>query len=398
MICIAGKNEIAIYGIELLLSRGISKDNIVGMINSSDKGINDWQPSFKNYCEIQKIQIVTQKEIYGLSDLILISLEYDKILDTRKYNSSRLYNIHFSLLPKYKGMYTSIFPILNGEKYSGVTLHKIDLGIDTGEIIDQLKFEIPSQSNGLDLYFNYLKYSKVLLEKNIDNLVYSIPKSSQQSFFDSSYNSKNSIDFKSLNIDFKKTCFQLCNFVNAFTFRPYQLLNFENQQICRAIPTSEKSTDSPGIIIEEDTNSFRIATIDYNVILLKDKIVEILNASEKNNLEVLRELNNLGYKLNEKNELGWDSLIVSCFNNSFDCVKFILNNRLVDVNSVNINGTTAAMYAMTNASKSNDLRILKLLIEHEANLHKRDFSGHNIFYYANKYANNKVIDFLSQYE
>ena len=35
-----------------------------------------------------------------------------------------------------------VIPIFNGEKYSGVTIHKIDNGIDTGEIIYQLKFKI----------------------------------------------------------------------------------------------------------------------------------------------------------------------------------------------------------------------------------------------------------------
>ena len=39
-------------------------------------------------------------------------------------------------------MYTSIWPIINGENYCGVTLHEIDSGIDTGDIIDQIKVKI----------------------------------------------------------------------------------------------------------------------------------------------------------------------------------------------------------------------------------------------------------------
>ena len=41
-------------------------------------------------------------------------------------------------------MYTSCLPILFNEKESGVTLHKIDRGIDTGDIIDQITFPILS--------------------------------------------------------------------------------------------------------------------------------------------------------------------------------------------------------------------------------------------------------------
>ena len=58
-----------------------------------------------------------------------------EIIKTKNFKSNKLFNLHFSLLPSYKGMHTSAFPILNGEKYSGVTIHKIDNGIDTGDII-----------------------------------------------------------------------------------------------------------------------------------------------------------------------------------------------------------------------------------------------------------------------
>lgn len=72
-------------------------------------------------------------------DLIFISLEFDKIVNPDLFKDARLYNIHFSLLPSYKGMYTSAIPILNGEEMVGVTFHEIDKGIDTGNIIAQKK-------------------------------------------------------------------------------------------------------------------------------------------------------------------------------------------------------------------------------------------------------------------
>lgn len=398
MICIAGKNEIAIYGLELLLEKGIPKSQIVALINKTDIGINSWQPSFKRKCEIQQINIVTQEELFNLDELVLISLEYDQILKTQRFKSKKLYNIHFSYLPKYKGMYTSILPILDGEKSSGVTLHKIDQGIDTGEIIDQIQFEIPFESTGFDLYSSYLKHSKLLLKKNIDILLCSSPLSNSQTHFDSSYYSKKSINFESINIDFRKTCFQICNFFNAFAFRPYQLLKYKNHQICRAIHTTECSTEPPGKIVYEDSQTFKIATIDYNVILLKDSLNEILKASERNDVDFLIELNKRGFNLNEKNAMGWNSLIVSSYNNSFECVKYIIDNNLSDINTVNNNGTTVAMYAMTSSSKTNDFRILELLIENGVRLWQLDFAGKDIFYYANQYSNPLVIDYLSKYK
>ena len=43
---------------------------------------------------------------------------------------------------KFRGCHTNYLQIKFGEKRSGVTLHKIDKGVDTGKIIDQLEFII----------------------------------------------------------------------------------------------------------------------------------------------------------------------------------------------------------------------------------------------------------------
>ena len=50
----------------------------------------------------------------------------------------------------------SIFPILNGESTSGTTLHLIDHGIDTGDVITHNEFQIDLQDTCRDLYFKYL--------------------------------------------------------------------------------------------------------------------------------------------------------------------------------------------------------------------------------------------------
>lgn len=47
------------------------------------------------------------------------------------------YNIHPSLLPKYRGPYPIPFQIINKEKCVGVTIHKMDKTYDTGSIYIQ---------------------------------------------------------------------------------------------------------------------------------------------------------------------------------------------------------------------------------------------------------------------
>jgi methionyl-tRNA formyltransferase len=54
----------------------------------------------------------------------------------------RTINIHSSYLPAYRGQHVINWAIINGEKETGVTIHHIDEGIDTGDIILQKKIPI----------------------------------------------------------------------------------------------------------------------------------------------------------------------------------------------------------------------------------------------------------------
>lgn len=60
-------------------------------------------------------------------------------------------NVHPSLLPKYRGPNPYLQTILNGEKYSGVTLHLVDEGYDTGAILSQVKVEISPKDTSKEL-------------------------------------------------------------------------------------------------------------------------------------------------------------------------------------------------------------------------------------------------------
>ncbi len=152
IICIAGKNNIAVEILSYLLEQKVLKDNIWVVPCDTDEGKNGWQRSLLKYAKKNNLQIKNLEDLYSTKNLLFISLEYNKLVDTNRFKSKKLYNLHFSLLPKYRGMFTSTIPILNSEKYSGVTFHKIDHGIDTGDIVAQRKFKIDLMDNARDLY------------------------------------------------------------------------------------------------------------------------------------------------------------------------------------------------------------------------------------------------------
>ncbi|MHB1127005.1 MAG: methionyl-tRNA formyltransferase [Bacillota bacterium] len=65
-------------------------------------------------------------------------------------------NYHPSLLPKYRGSSAMNWTVINGEEESGVTVHFIDDGLDTGPILLQEKVAIDLGENVKNLYFQKL--------------------------------------------------------------------------------------------------------------------------------------------------------------------------------------------------------------------------------------------------
>lgn len=65
-------------------------------------------------------------------------------------------NYHPSLLPKYRGGSAMNWAIICGETETGVTIHQIDEGVDTGPIVLQEKVEIAPDDSLKSLYFKKL--------------------------------------------------------------------------------------------------------------------------------------------------------------------------------------------------------------------------------------------------
>jgi len=71
------------------------------------------------------------------------------ILDTPKYGAI---NVHASLLPKYRGAAPIAWAILRGEKETGVTIMKMDKGMDTGDILLQREVVIEAEETSETLH------------------------------------------------------------------------------------------------------------------------------------------------------------------------------------------------------------------------------------------------------
>ena len=388
---IAGKNSIAVDVLEFAMKN--IDISIFVVLNRTEYFKNGFQKSLGFYANLWKIPIVKLEEVYKYHDAIFLSLEFDKIIKPSLFNTQNLFNIHFSILPAYKGMYTSALPLINAECETGVTLHKIDSGIDTGDIISQKEIKISENDTARKLYLKYINEGTKLVVENLISLINNNYESFPQSSLSSSYFGKNSIDYTNLNINYKQTAFQVVNQLKAFSFREYQLPKYNDVEIGYWQITNEKSIIRPGTIVEENKNSFKISTIDFDVILGKDSFKLLCHFCKTNDYTSLKDLlkaNKLD--LETKSKEGWTALIIAVYNGSFECVKLLINAG-ANVNAHNYNFTTVLMFAKTNALKSNERRIIDKLIDSGASILAKDIFGKTVIDWV-KEENNELYEYF----
>lgn len=389
-IVIAGKNNIAVYVTEWILDN-IKDISIYAIFNKNDSGTDHGQRSFKKFCYEKKIKEISLDDSYLMKDSIFLSLEFDRIVNPMLFSHDKIFNIHFSSLPKYKGMFTSAWPILNNESHSGVTLHKIDHGIDTGPIIAQRTFELDGDETAKSLYLKYIKFGTELVIANIEGLLDDSYTCSPQSPDHSSYYSKSSINYENIKIDLNKTAFEIIKQINAFTFRDFQLPLVHGVYIYGGGILKQKSTAKPGILVENEKQKIKIATIDYDVELYKDNFYEVLEACKFCTAGELKKMICIDRILFEKNEKGWSPIIVAAYNGNVDLVKWLVEVG-ADINDRNNNGTTVIMYYKDYMSRSRDFSRLKEIINLGANLSLKDYAGKTVFDYINDSSDSLLIN------
>lgn len=357
-ICIAGKNNIAVNVLHYIRThyKGI---DLVFLPNRNETGMDSWQKSAKRYAEQFSIPIVTLSDVYDIQDLIFLSTEYDRIIKTAMFKSDQLFNIHFSLLPKYKGVFTSILPILYGERESGVTLHRIRDGIDTGEIIDQKKISIPFSMNSFQLYERFIEEGSKLIIKNLPEIFSGSFECHPQESRESSYYSSKVIDFTKLHLNTNATAFQIHNQIRAFAFRPYQLLAYEGEKLIGSMITGSVSTKKPGTILHEDEVSLTMASIDYDIVIYKDVLSDLNRAIIEGMNDQARRLCAYQPIVNEKDEHGWTPLTYAVYSKNIEMIKYLLSED-ADTTVADNQGKTLLKYAEETCLQG-DSRILDFL-------------------------------------
>ncbi|MCV3426156.1 formyl transferase [Campylobacter lari] len=86
-----------------------------------------------------------------ISNSLILSVNNFYIFQKKCIESNFIINYHNSLLPKYKGRNAHIWAIWNQENKTGITWHKVDYTIDTGDIILQKEIKITNSLTAIKL-------------------------------------------------------------------------------------------------------------------------------------------------------------------------------------------------------------------------------------------------------
>ena len=325
--------------------------------------------------------------------LHFFSVEFDRIVVPEKFVDAEIYNIHFSLLPRYKGVYTSVWPILNGDTETGVTLHRMNSGIDTGPLIHQVIIPIDINDTSRTIYHACLKVGYDVLRSYIPKLVASPMNGVAQAMTGSTYYGPKSIDYANLAIDLRQTAFQVHNAVRAFSFQEYQLPSILGRRVRASCPTSCVSQAKPGTVVDEDADSFTLSTIDFNLHLTKDYSLELMHAVEQDNTARVLALTPHVPNLEIRNRRGWSPLMIAAYANDLPVVMTLLDAG-ADINAINKKGTSVLMYAKSAAIRTKDLEVMQYLLSQGADHTITDVTGKSVLDYARLEGNQNVIKCL----
>lgn len=246
--------------------------DVVACPGLGSDGIKGFQRSFRQCCIELNINMYDLDDLVNIDKMLFLSLEFDRLIDIDRFTSKHMFNIHFSLLPKYRGVYTSIWPILYGDTRSGVTLHEIDRGIDTGDIVSQLAFKLQKDETARSLYEKYNLYGFLLLKECFANLLDGSYSAKRQRVVGASYKRRSDLFGDWWVVDPNKTAYEISKAVRAFYFPEYQLPELCGRKVVSCRPLEDRSIGRAGTILEETEDTIVVSTMDYNISCNKAKI------------------------------------------------------------------------------------------------------------------------------
>ena len=169
-------------------------------------------------------------------------------------------NVHASLLPKYRGAAPIQYAIIKGEQESGVTIMQMDIGMDTGAMLEKVVVPIAENTTMGELHDALREQGAALLLKVIDDIDAGTAVAEPQNDAEATYATL--LNRSMEHIDWTKSAQEVHNLIRGFNPAPStftKLPNGKSLKIWGSRLTDKKSEAAAGTVVEAGKHSFFVA-------------------------------------------------------------------------------------------------------------------------------------------
>jgi methionyl-tRNA formyltransferase len=222
-----GYSQVGYDCLELLLAR---QDNVIGVITHEDNPAEKiWFKTPALAAREKNIPVHTPasvntpewiERITGLAPDLILSVYYRNMISSAILALPRLgaWNMHGSLLPKYRGRAPINWAVLHGEPRIGMTLHRMVKKADAGAVVDQEGVALGPRDTAEQAFRKVLPCARAVLARQMDALLAGAARETPQDETQATYFGGRTPDDG--RIDWTKTSAQIFNLVRAVT-EPY---------------------------------------------------------------------------------------------------------------------------------------------------------------------------------
>jgi methionyl-tRNA formyltransferase len=219
-----GYSEVGHDCLSLLLERG---DNVVALITHEDSpGEKIWFKTPAIAARAQGVPVHTPEKagtpewverIAAMRPDLILSVYYRNMIGTKILGLAPLgaFNMHGSLLPRYRGRAPINWAVLNGEPRIGMTLHRMVKEPDAGAIVDQDGVDLGPRDTAEQAFRKVLPCARRVLGRQMDALLSGTASESPQDASRATYFSGRKPEDG--RIDWTKTSREIFNLIRAVT-------------------------------------------------------------------------------------------------------------------------------------------------------------------------------------
>lgn len=260
--------------------KGLVEDNqqVVAVVSQPDK-VNARNgkvvfSSIKQYCiennipifQFEKLNRDGEQDLKNLNPDIFVTASYGQIikqniLDIPKFGTV---NVHASLLPKYRGPAPIQWAIINGERKTGITIMKTELGLDTGDIYFSRETSIEPEDTASCVFKKLAILGVECMKEFFENFEYYKNHHTPQDESKASYYPM--LKKEDSKIDFNTCAFDLCNKIRGLE-NCYFIHNGTRYKVLFAVP-STKHGQVGEVLVCSGKNGFVIGCKDASIEIL----------------------------------------------------------------------------------------------------------------------------------